>query len=470
MYINEYCLYTLYSVYIQYSYMPVYVCLGVKQLDVSVRFFSAPRRSGTLPGTTFRAAMRPWEIPKALPPSPVPIRTRARPRRRDRAQQLIDAHLNDPQFLVVLLRQSPRVAEVLAEALRDKAAEDEAFADLVVRSCVALTPAGPQKRNASGLTKVKGRRRPCVTPRSLWSAFEECSEVPAKAAKMEATEAESLLYPLPLVLTTQVSSFLKLREKLLFQASNRQARQLKELVSAWEPLVLDATDCSYILRCLRRVDPRGSLEPRFYPSPACPAWAEVTEVRVEMMEPDHPPGESSGMPRFHRCSAMSSMILDPIDELARRLSMGWFSGASHLYLSNIDSTRMDALFLDFRLKAFRNFPCLRVRHEGLDLSRYLLHACKAPVPLPSIANAHAMMQERFPRAAELRLLLQWPEEITEPEALFLQEHTLMLKAGNSFRSLHRLWHVITEEEVREQYGRLHAQLCHGFDPHSVQPK
>ncbi|CAK9058781.1 unnamed protein product [Durusdinium trenchii] len=396
-----------------------------------------------------------------------PIRsTRRRPAPpKRRAQQLIDAHLYDPNFWPALLRHPP-TADFLAEVLKSRASQDEAFASLVARSCMSLTPTGPtstpQKRSASSLKRFKSQEpRAGVVPRSLLSAFEESPDIPAKAAKVVPTsQEECFLEPLPLVLAAQIASFLKLREKLLVVASNRQAGALKQLVSAWEPLVLDATDCAYILRRLRSMDPRGYLEPKFYPPPICSAWAEVNEVSVEIMEPDKPPCE--GMrPQFHRSSVMARMILDPIEELARRLSAGWLAGAAHLHLSNIEATRMDALFLDFRLKAFRNFPSLKLQHDGLDTNRYCLHASKAPSLLPSIQDARAIMQERFPRRPELQLLLQWPEEITEPEALFLQEHTLMVKAGHSFRNLERLWHVITEEEVRDQYGLLHAELKSG---------
>ena len=401
--------------------------------------------------------------------SPPMLSSLRRPARR-RAQQLIDSHLYDPNFLQALLRHSP-TADFLAEVLKGKASHDEAFARLVVESCQPLTPremqstlSTPKKRSASSLMKLQSQNpRPGVAPRSLLSAFNESPEIPAKAAKVETFEAESFLDPLPFVLAAQVSSFLRLREKLCFMACNRQARALKQQVSTWEPLVLDAIDCAHVLRQLKSIDPRGQLEPRFYPSPACAAWAEVSEVHIEVMEPDRPPGEDIAKPRFVRSSAMVKMILDPIDELARRLTMGWLAGASHLHLSNIEVNRMDALFLEFRLKAFRMFPRLRLQHDGLDSGRYCLHACREPGPLPTIANAHAMMEERFPRRAELQMLLEWPKEITEAEALFLQEHTLMVKSGHGFRNLQQLWHLITEEEVREQYGLLHAQLTRGLE-------
>lgn len=300
-----------------------------------------------------------------------------------------------------------------------------------------------------------------VAPRSLLAAFEESPECPAKAARLLDVEA-SVLDPLPSVLVAQVSSYLKLREKVQLLGSNRQARSLRQLQCTWQPLVLEAEDCAYILRRIRKCDPQGQLKPKFYPGPACPAWTEVTDVTVELMEPDRADENGEPLTSFRKASSMAKYILDPIHEFARRLSAGWFAGAWHLRLSNIEANCMDSGFLDFRLTAFRDYSQLKLEQDGLDPTKYCLRASRAISRPPSISDGFAMVQQRFPQSAGINLLLNSPEEITESEALFLQEHTLMFKTGHTFRSVERLWHVIAESEVCELYDSLHAQLMHGL--------
>ena len=367
---------------------------------------------------------------------------------------------------MALIRHGP-TADFLAEALKSRASQDEVFANLVVQSCVqspvTKTPSTPCKRSASALkSRVMNEspgKRPGVEPRSLLQAFEESPKCPAKAAKLQNVEA-GLLDPLPSVLVAQVSSFLKLRDKVLFLGCNRQARILRQLQCTWQPLVLDAEDCAYVLRRIRNCDPQGHLEPKFYPGPACAAWTEVAEVTVELMEADRVDGEHGEtlQPQFRKASAMTKLILDPIQEFARRLSAGWFAGAKHLRLLNIEVTCMDSGFLDFRRSAFRDFCRLKLEQDGLDPMKYCLHASRETYWPPSIKDGYAMVKNRFPQGPAMSRLLSPPEEITESEALFLQEHTLMVKTGRTFRSVERLWHVIAESDVREQYDVPHAQL------------
>ena len=367
--------------------------------------------------------------------------------RAGRAVQLIEERfataLSARLFLDSLLRHSPTL-EFLKDALKCHASQDEAFAALVTSEAKGSTvkTATPRKRGSSKLSHG-------IVPRSLLPEFDE---IPTKAAKLEAMAA--VLDPLPLVLAAQVSSFLNLREKLLFLASNRQARTFHRNPSAWQPLVLDADDCAQVLRSLRSLDPRGILEPKFYPSPVCAAWEEVTEVRVELMEPDRP--DTVERPHFRRASTLSKVVLDPIEEFARRLSVGWFAGATQLHLMNIEVDRMDTCFLEFRLKAFGRFSRLTLQPDGLDPSRCRLHACCSTVAFPSVADGFAMERERFPTRPEAQPLFAWPEQITAPEALFLREHSLMVKTGSLFRNIQKPWHFISEVDVKEHYDRLCA--------------
>lgn len=368
--------------------------------------------------------------------------------RAGRAEQLIEERfgtvLSARLFLDTLLRHAPTL-EFLKDTLKCHASQDEAFAALVTSEAKGSTVKASTPCRKRGSSKLSHG----IVPRSLLAEFDE---IPAKAAKLEAMEA--VLDPLPLVLAAQVSSFLDLRQKLLFLASNRQARTLHRNASAWQPLVLDADDCAQVLRSLRSLDPRGILEPKFYPSPVCAAWEEVTEVRVELMEPDRP--DIVERPHFRRASTLSKVVLDPIEEFARRLSVGWFAGATQLHLTNIEVDRMDTCFLEFRLGAFGRFPSLTLQPDGLDSSRCRLHACRCTVAFPSVADGFAMELERFPTRPEARPLFAWPEQITESEALFLREHTLMVKTGSLFRNVQKPWHCISEVDVKEHYDRLCA--------------
>ena len=410
------------------------------------------------------------------PVAPTPSRARRKPRRAGvQPQQLIEAHLKDPNFLATLLQHTP-TASFLAETLKSRASQDEAFANLVVQACMPLTPmtqnaqtphpTTPCKRSASSL-KSRARSqtpgiRPGVVPRSLLPAFDESPGCPPKAARVERDqqedcEVESFLDPLPVVLTAQVASFLKLSDKTCLLGSNRQARKLRQLPCTWQPLVLEAEDCDCILRRIRAWDPQGFLEPKFYPPPACAAWTQVTDVTVELMAADRIE-HGEGLSHFRKASTMTKLILDPIQEFARRLSAGWFASASCLHLSNIEADCMDSGFLDFRLSAFRDFGELKLEQDGLDPNKYCLHACRSPSSLPSIGEGYAIVKDRFPSDLGISRLLNSPEDITESDALFLREHTLMLKTGHVFRSVHRPWHVIAESEIRERYDVLLSQL------------
>eukprot|EP00438_Fugacium_kawagutii_P004875 Skav232182 [mRNA] locus=scaffold4523:22768:27318:- [translate_table: standard] len=418
------------------------------------------------------------------PMAPSPSVPRKPRRAKAQPHQLIDANLKDPKFLAALLRHAP-TADFLAETLKSRASQDEVFANLVVQSCMQCMPSTPRnpkvrtptstpcKRSASTM-KSRVRSERCiercespegpVAPRSLLPAFEESPECPNKAARLDADPA-GLFDPLPLVLVAQVSSFLTLKEKVRLLGSNRQARTLRDLQCTWQPLVLEAEDCAYILRRIRNSDPLGYLEPKSYPGPSCVAWAEVTEVTVELMEPDRIEKDQAGetlRTQFRKASTMTKLILDPVQELARRLSAGWFAGAQHFRLSNIEIDRMDAGFLNFRRSAFRAFGQVKLEQDMFDPAKYCLCASQAPKRLPSREDGYAMVMRRFPTGLGMSRLLNAPEDITDSEALYLQEHTLMVKTGHAFRSVQRLWHVISESEIREEYDVLHGQLVNGF--------
>merc|ERR1719215_1658507 len=98
------------------------------------------------------------------------------------------------------------------------------------------------------------------------------------------------------------------------------------------------------------------------------------------MEADEPPAEfdEDGTVTLAACGQTPARaaepcypVLDPLDELSRRLRRGCFSSALHIELSNIEDHRLDYHFLAVRGSCFNRFTHVRARAVG---GRYTLTA------------------------------------------------------------------------------------------------
>jgi len=148
-------------------------------------------------------------------------------------------------------------------------------------------------------------------------------------------------------------------------------------------------------------------------------------------------------------------IYDPLEELARRIAAGWFAGAERLKVSNVEAARMDGHFIEWRLGLFSSFAELRLHEDALDPNRYCVTASRVRRSgPPTVEEATQRLEERRPQEASYDYLLPRPAEVTEAEALFLEEHSLMIKTGRQFCSIKRMWSTLTEQEVRSGYEQV----------------
>jgi len=275
------------------------------------------------------------------------------------------------------------------------------------------------------------------------------------------------LAPLPLHVEACIAGFLSFTQTLLLACVARGAQAACKLPASWEPLVLDRSECRAVLRRLRCFDPLSGAEPASYPLPS--ALLQATEVRIDLMDPDHRGNDELALPSFssleeaRRAIATSSctcMVLDPLEELCRRLRRGWLCTAVQLEVSNIEDHRFDYHFLDLRSNLLQEYPQVRAVAAG---GRYTVTARRGPAAAAASAFAcrydpaavAAMSRERTP--PEAPLLLQPAKQICEEEAAFLEENRQAFKSGDAFHFAHAPWRSCTGERVRSCYRALAAK-------------
>lgn len=257
----------------------------------------------------------------------------------------------------------------------------------------------------------------------------------AEAAKADADEVQrgALLAPLPAAVVAQVASFLGFQDTARLQLVVSGAIVVLNQPSAWDPLVLDFEECGRVLRRLRDRDAGETMDPAEYPLPAARALTQVTELRVELMEPDRvrmrdddelPDGIEVGPAATPRSSpprrSSAQLILDPLEELARRLRLGWLPSAIRVEISNIEDARLDYVFPKIRGQVFGSFPWMRLSH---DAGRYTLCAARAaaaPGPLRRTADltGRALVTNAARQPKQADKLLAPAEEVNDVEALF----------------------------------------------------
>eukprot|EP00931_Biecheleriopsis_adriatica_P079029 TRINITY_DN52445_c0_g1_i1.p1 TRINITY_DN52445_c0_g1~~TRINITY_DN52445_c0_g1_i1.p1 ORF type:complete len:529 (-),score=109.25 TRINITY_DN52445_c0_g1_i1:63-1649(-) len=326
--------------------------------------------------------------------------------------------------------------------------------------------------------------------RSLLHAFDDESEdsketkvrvrsaaTPAKLRRMEqsvqrqgdaASWREDFLAPLPSVVAAQVASFLSFQDTVRLESVVSGAAAVLRQPVAWDPLVLEAEECGRLLRRLRSRDPCAKLDPAAYPLPAAAALMEVKMLRAELPEPDHlklpEDDEESSSEAFAAASstrataffkrAAFELVMDPLEELTRRLRRGWLPDVAEMEIRNIEVSRMDFAFLGLRARPFGSFLQLELRYDGLDHERYSLLACRSlkGTALPCRARAAADNASRWPPEAASALLHPPAENVNDEEALFLQEHAAMFKSGDNFHFVHAPWRSIAGAQVHQRYA------------------
>jgi len=324
-------------------------------------------------------------------------------------------------------------------------------------------------------------RAPLATRRSLLEAFDEdacreegpakCQRTNQRATAKPATlpgmlTASALdggtrdtqdiaLLPLPEIVVAGIASFLPFSETVRLALVNRGAKDVLCQPAAFEPLVLQQRESGALLRHLRAKDALGRLPAEQCPVP--PALWQATEVRLELMEADAPPAEleEPSQPQQQLRPLASYPVLDPLDELARRLRRGYFSAARSIHLTNIEEARMDYHFLMVRCACLQNFPFVRTQAKD---GRYTLEARRGPLAAAAVGevldmqpvDAEALSRARQP--PEAPLLMAPAEAIGHPaEVAFLVENQQAFKSGDRFHFSHAPWRSMEGKDVRRRY-------------------
>jgi len=235
-----------------------------------------------------------------------------------------------------------------------------------------------------------------------------------------------------------------------------------------------------LLRMLRLVDPMSIRDPYKYPLPR--GMSLVTELQCELMEADAlnslgPPvreadgasgsaaggAASQGGPAATDADGRSAKdvprhrpVLDPLEELCRRLRRGWFSSVARLTLTNVEDHRLDYHFLSLRTTVFGKFAHFRAAFRD---GRYTITAdCGPEAPSAEALQTHdvgAVLQansDRVPQGAEL--LLTPADKLSQAEAAFLVENPQAFKGADSFHYRHAPWRSTDGEVVRQRYQDL----------------
>jgi len=411
---------------------------------------------------------------------------------------------------LALVRTGPRTSGGRASGLEASAA-------------VATTTATSRQQQQSAARRSEDRTtlatacRPAAGPRSLINDFDDQSDSDEGACDADATPAKwlraacpeqavaarqeiavrngstedvdaanaaevhggCLLAPLPAAVVAQVASYLSFQETARLKLVVSGACSVLSQPAAWDPLVLNFEECGRVLRRLRERDPLALLVPSNYPLLAARALTEVTELRVELMEPDrvqlpedeegeegfamHLPFASptSATPRSSPARLSSpELVMDPLEELTRRLRSGWFPRLLRAEISNIEGHRLDYCFLQLRGRVFGSFPWLRVHYEQSS-QHYTLSAARtlpaapggAPVACHASSRAAAVAANSARQPQQASFLLK-PAEVSDVEALFLEEHAAVFKSGEDFHFVHAPWRTYKGAQVRQLYGPL----------------
>lgn len=283
--------------------------------------------------------------------------------------------------------------------------------------------------------KGGGRTQPCASPVVLlWTAPNE-----GKGA---------LLLELPTATLVVVASYLPLQETLRLAAVALGAQAILANPGAWDPLIINRKQSGGLLRRLRVVDALGLLAPDNYPLPR--GLSQVTRLYMDLMEEA---GTLAAVAAASPAAEPRYPVLDPLEELARRLRRGWFSSASHVEISNIEDHRMDYHFLSLRVACFGGFPHVRARAAG---GRYNFLALRgAGAPPPAVLASHDLEVMRKLSLArqppEAPLLMAPPAELCGLEAAFLLENAQAFKSGDRFHFSHAPWRSCEGREVRRRY-------------------
>lgn len=269
-------------------------------------------------------------------------------------------------------------------------------------------------------------------------------------------EQGAAFLPLPTPVAATVASFLSFSETARLAVVGRGAQDVLSHPSSWENVVMNKKESGAFLRHLRASDALALLPPAQLPVPQA-LW-QAQELTIEMMEADEPPPEGMDEEKEASVSASPSAkelcypVLDPLEELSRRLRKGCFSAAKKITLSNIEDHRLDYHFLALRGTCFASFPQVRVTSNG---SRYTLTACREPLACtsaPELTDPAAAMTKSVARQPrEAPLLMEPPAPFTAAEALFLLEHKQAFKSGDRFHFVHAPWRSCDGKEVRKRY-------------------
>lgn len=298
-------------------------------------------------------------------------------------------------------------------------------------------------------------RRSALAPRRPAARVGNCTD----------PDVADFLSPLPAAIAAAALSFLSFGDTARCVKVSLGAAAVLRLGTSWDPLVVDQQGSRALLRYLRERDPVGV--GRCDASPVLSGLFNTTRVSVELMSPDRRPGAGARSHTHGVASANSwrepaippqRVVLDPLDEIVKRFRAGCFSSVTHLELRNIEDHRLDCRFLQLRGSTLAGFPYVRVEATPDEAgpsssSVYTLRAWRgasAPAGWRRLVPAQAETASASRRPAVARLPQQ-ASCIDDVEARFIEEHTAVFKAGNSFHASHAPWRGFSARSVRECY-------------------
>lgn len=280
----------------------------------------------------------------------------------------------------------------------------------------------------------------------------------------------TLLPPLPAVVSAQVASFLPFRETVRLASVVSGASAVLSLPQAWDPFTIDGEDCGRLFRKLHEKDPAVKMEPEEYPLPFASTLTQVKTLRIELMLPDRvklPEDDDNDVDMTIKeiygnlRSPSKELVMEPIEELCRRLRKGWFSCASVIELSNLESARVDYDFLSLRCRTLPSFPWLQMRSDG-PMS-YQLTAVRDPAQIGQLGLEHlpvplspesAIAESNARRNPEVVRIHPPCMQVSKEEAMFLYEHREAFKIGDKFHFVEAPWRSIDGAQVRNRYAKL----------------
>lgn len=302
-------------------------------------------------------------------------------------------------------------------------------------------------------------RTPRVAPAK---AYKRLPAKPSHHPTIQLAEPDGgggFLWPIAIPVAVEVVSYLTLQETVGLRVVCRGASDILQHGRAWEPLTLSRSECAGMFRFLRGHDPSGSRAPEKLPMPL--GIFQATTLQIDLMDPDQVPLEGeidhidfapAAAPASTTAWCRHRMVLDPIEELCRRLR-SCFSAVERLKVANVEDHRMDYRFLQMRTSMpFSSFQhvCLLAGTEN----RYTLVAERRSAALHQLDNAAAVALSESRRPAGAALVLQDIGNIEEADALFLQEHTDVFKCGETFHCGRAPWRTFSAAAVRKRYSAL----------------